>query len=144
MCSFVPRNFILVSSVRPGGVLYRRYHDTLHLIIFWLSHGVSIRDPPLLVTQVNPVYEFTHYYEQISSEVWGKTRMEYNRKMRATTNDFQAKIKNESNQPSRWSSSTDAPSSCGRSDVQTKSIGSVPTRLAEHVLPPQERRCLEA
>ena len=70
--------------------------------------------------------------------------MEYKRKIRATNNTFLCRIKNETSQPSRWSTSTDAPSSGGRGDAQPENKGSVPTRLDERILPLQERRCPEA
>ena len=61
MCQFIPGNFVLLSSGRPIDVPYGGQYDTLYLIFSWLSHGGSMRDPPLLLSQVNPVHEFTNY-----------------------------------------------------------------------------------
>ena len=56
------------------------------------------------------------------------------------------KSKMKTNQWSRWSTSTDAPSSCNRGGRRPalKNEGSVPTRLADHTLLLQCRQYLEA
>ena len=36
-------------------------YNNVYLIFSWLSHGGSTRDPPLLVSQVNALHEFTNY-----------------------------------------------------------------------------------
>ena len=71
-----------------------------------------------------------------------KTRMEY----KQDTRDKQTlKSKTKATQRSRWSTSTDAPSSCDKGGAEPlKKEGSVPTRLVDHTLLLQGRRYPEA
>ena len=68
--------------------------------------------------------------------------MEYKRRIQAMTRDKQQQnVNTKTSRRSRWSTSTDAPSSCGRGDTQHCSV---PTQLADHTLLLQGRRYPEA
>ena len=56
--SFRRTSFCSAQFVR---VVYLIVDKTILYLIFWLSHGGFMRDPPLLVSQVNPVHELTNY-----------------------------------------------------------------------------------
>ena len=57
--SFRGTSFCLALFVRMGYFTVEKYNN-VYLIFSWLSHGGSTRDPPLLVSQANPVHEFTY------------------------------------------------------------------------------------